>query len=110
MIKKVRLKAVALQIFSGVSFRTKITHDPTGDLWIVQMKDLIENYSSITSDLTCIKGERINRRLLLQPHDVLFIAKGANNYAIEFNVRLPNVVAASAFFVLRPDTAKIIPA
>lgn len=104
------IKSLFSDLFSGFSFRSKVENDPNGDLFVIQMKDLEHNYSSIKSDLTKVSSNKISSKFLLQKGDVLFIAKGSNNHAIEYKLDLPKAIAASAFFVLRPIQSKVIPA
>jgi restriction endonuclease S subunit len=109
MTPKTPLKSVLDSISSGFSFRTKIENDANGDLLVIQMKDLVDGYTAIGSNLTKVSSELVGRNYNLEKGDVLFIAKGSNNYSLEFNLNLHNVIASSAFFVLRPDTAAILP-
>lgn len=110
MKEKVNIKAVFSDLFTGFSFRSKVENVPNGDLSVIQMKDLEHHYTSIKSDLTRVSSDKINGKFFLQKGDVLFIAKGTNNYAIEYKLNLPKAIAASAFFVLRPIQSKVIPA
>lgn len=103
------LKSTLYSISSGFSFRNKIENDEKGDLLVIQMKDLLDGYSAIGNNLTKVSSELIGRSYSLEKGDVLFIAKGSNNYSLEFDLNLPNVIASSAFFVLRPDPATILP-
>ncbi|ELR72587.1 hypothetical protein C900_00966 [Fulvivirga imtechensis AK7] len=103
------LKSVLLALFSGYSFRGKVQDDPQGDTVVIQMKDLENNYTEIGSALTRVDSTSISSKHHLQKGDVLFISKGANNFALVYDLNFPRAVAASAFFVLRPDPAKILP-
>jgi hypothetical protein len=107
MMAKTPLKSVVYSISSGFSFRNRIENDENGDLLVVQMKDLRHGYADIGDNLTRVSSELVGRGNELKKGDVLFIAKGSNNYALEFNLNLPNVIASSAFFVIRPDTATV---
>jgi restriction endonuclease S subunit len=102
------LKSLISDLFSGFSFRSKVENEPNGDISVIQMKDL-EHYSSIKSDLTKVSSDKISNKFFLQNGDVLFIAKGSNNYAIEYKLNLPKAIAASAFFIIRPDQEKVVP-
>lgn len=102
------MKYYLTSFFSGYSFRSKVEHDPDGDLAVIQMKDLNHDFQEISDDLTRISSEGIKEKYLLEKGDVIFIAKGANNYAYVFDKPI-KAVAASAFFVLRPDPAAVIP-
>lgn len=110
MQKEVKISEVLKELFSGYSFRQKVEHDPNGSVSVIQMKDL-EDYSTITAfTLTRVVGESISNKYFLKKGDILFICKGSNNYALVYDLDKPKAVASSAFFVLRPDTFKILPA
>jgi restriction endonuclease S subunit len=109
VITRTLLKSVLHSISSGFSFRNKIENNEKGDLLVIQMKDLRDAYSAIGNNLIKVSSELVARSYCLEKGDVLFIAKGSNNYSLEFNLNLPNVIASSAFFVLRPETAAISP-
>ncbi|MCE7864285.1 MAG: restriction endonuclease subunit S [Bacteroidetes bacterium CHB5] len=109
MGSKVNIKSTLSGFFAGFSFRQKVENDPKGDLHVIQMKDLEHSYSSIGMNLTKIKSDKISNKALLKKGDVLLITKGANNYAVEYKHDFEKAVAASAFYVLRPDQNKINP-
>lgn len=110
MQNQVNIRTLLSDLFSGFSFRSKVENEPNGDLFVIQMKDLEHHYSSIKSELTKVSSDKISSKFFLEKGDVLFIAKGSNNYAIEYKLNLPKAIAASAFFVLRPIQSKVIPA
>lgn len=110
MTSKLNLKAVLSGFFAGFSFRQKVENDPNGDVHVIQMKDLEHNYSTIGVNLTKIRSEIVSSKPFLRKGDVLLITKGANNYAVEYELDSEKAVASSAFFVLRPDQRKVIPA
>ena len=88
-------------IFGGYSFRERIENEKGGNIFVIQMKDLANYYSRIENTLVQIKGDKIKDKYHLQKEDILFIAKGANNYALVYDLDLPVAMAASAFFVIR---------
>lgn len=97
-------------IFSGYSFRGKISADIDGKLQVIQLKDIENDYTEIGNECIFIKRHKVKDKYYLKQGDILFTSKGANNYAIVYN---PNgdieSVASSAFFVLRIDQEKAIP-
>jgi len=110
MVTKKNIKTLVFCIFSGYSFRKRVTAEPGGDLRVIQMKDLANRYTAIKTDtLTTVLSPKISSNAFLQPGDILFLAKGAHNHAIVFELDLPKAIASSAFFVLRPDPEKIVP-
>ncbi|MBL0744342.1 restriction endonuclease subunit S [Chryseolinea lacunae] len=111
MIATCPINSLLIKIFSGYSFRRRIIHDDDGDLRVIQMKDLMHHYSAIKiSGLTRVYSENLERKTLLAKGDVLLVAKGAHNCALEYDLNLPMAIASSAFFVLRPDPEKVLPA
>lgn len=108
MNNMINIKEVLEELFSGYSFRSKVEHDPNGEVGVIQMKDLENDYTSINTNLIKVDSKAIPSKYLLKQGDVLFISKGSNNHAVTFNME-QHVVAASAFFVLRPDPSKVIP-
>jgi restriction endonuclease S subunit len=106
---KISINSVLHGLFSGFSFRSKVKNDPEGNLSVIQMKDLEAGYTRIGADLTMISSANISAKYLLQKNDILFISKGWNNFAVEYQPNLHMAIAASAFFILRPDPAKVFP-
>ncbi len=99
------LKSICSEIFSGQAFQGRIETDPEGDCRVVQMRDIDKTYSKIQHLPHLVKSEEIPFKQFLQTGDVLFIAKGSNNYAFVFDENY-KAVASSVFFVLRPDMAR----
>lgn len=97
-------------IFSGYSFRGKISADRGGDLQVVQLKDIENDYSEIGDECFLIKSHKVKDKYYLKDGDILFTSKGSNNYALVYNAENHiQSVASSAFFVLRMDQQKANP-
>ena len=95
---------------SGFTFRERVAHDPSGTVAVIQMKDCNQEHCGMDHrGLTMLVGKAIGPQHYLTKGDVLFVSKGANNRAWVYDLDLPKAVAASAFFVLRPDPAKVDP-
>lgn len=97
-----------VSIFTGHTFRGRIENDFEGDCFVLQMKDLNSSYHKIESVPHLTKSNGILPKQFLQSGDVLFIAKGSNNFSLVFSEGY-KAVASSVFFVLRPDKEKINP-
>ena len=70
-------------LFSGYSFREKIEHNPNGDVGILQMKDITDNYLSFDYQNIDKSNDFIFKdKFYLKKNDILFVSKGVNNYAI----------------------------
>ncbi|MBA3987167.1 MAG: restriction endonuclease subunit S [Flavobacteriales bacterium] len=97
-------------IVSGYSFRGKIIGSPNGNLRVVQLKDMENEYTSIGNYCTLIDADEVNEKYYLKKGDILFISKGANNFATVFELDdiLPTV-ASSVFYVIKVNTLKAEP-
>lgn len=96
------------KIDSGKSFRNRIEDDPNGSCWVIQMKDISNEQLAITGNPQSILLNEINPSQLLKKGDILFMAKGNNNFAVMYNSEQP-AVAVSLFFIIRPDFKVIDP-
>lgn len=97
-------------LFSGYSFREKIEHDPNGDVGILQMKDIKDNYLSFDyQNIDKVSDFIFKDKFYLQKNDILFVSKGVNNFAIAIEDIHFKVVPSATFFVIRVDEKKVIP-
>lgn len=96
------------EVFSGHTFRERIENNPGGDCFVIQLKDLDLPNQKIKSLPHLMKSEGIYEKHFLQPGDILFIAKGSNNYALTFHEGY-KAIAASVFFIIRTKSEKINP-
>lgn len=94
------------KIDSGKSFRNKIDSDPNGDCLVIQMKDISYESQEFIGKPQIISQNEVRPEQLLQKGDILFLAKGNNNYAIEYNLNMP-AVTVSLFFVIRPNHSEV---
>lgn len=101
------LKEIA-EIFSGHTVRGRVESDPSGDVYAIQLKDLAKHYSEITNFPHQIKSSGVPKNQFLQKGDILFVSKGANNFALVFDKDYP-AIAISVFFVLRITDKKVDP-
>lgn len=106
--KKVKLIKVLkyLGLTSGYSFRGKIINDTKGNMRVIQLKDFTKNYTNIGDSCYFVDGSKIKDKYILNKGDILFIAKGTNNFAVTFNPKDKiSTIASSALFVIRVDEA-----
>ncbi|HET6245895.1 MAG: restriction endonuclease subunit S [Bacteroidetes bacterium] len=97
-----------VEIFSGHTVRSRVENDLSGDVCAIQLKDLKNNYTEISGSPHRIKSTGIPQKQFLQKGDILFITKGANNYALVFNKNY-TAIALSVFFIIRVVSEKISP-
>ncbi|MDZ4676292.1 MAG: restriction endonuclease subunit S [Oligoflexia bacterium] len=100
MIKKL---SEVTDIYLGQPIRDKIENTPSGDFFIVQMKDVTKDSGVKTEALYKInlKG-RIGPRLV-KKGDLLFVPRvfrGSLPYSVLVDADLPNLVAAPTFNIL----------
>lgn len=103
-----KLKNIA-SIYSGLSFREKIIHNPEGDVGVVQMRDLISEYTEIDSELDKISDNGIKPKYFLDSGDILIVSKGANNHAILFDSFPIKAIASASFFTVKIKSDIISP-
>ena len=104
--KIVELKSILKKggLSSGYSFRGKIHNIHNGGVRIIQLKDFINEYTAIGEECFLITAEKIKPKYFLESGDILFIAKGANNYALVFEtIDNTPTIASSALFVVKVD-------
>jgi restriction endonuclease S subunit len=105
----VQLKKI-VSIQTGYPFRGKFERDPTGNVAVVQMKD-IDDYSCIEfEDLYRVQVEDLSRKHLLQTHDILFRSRGVTNTAALVPDILGKMIAAAPLTVIRVKSVKVEPA
>lgn len=110
--KKSLLKRIVIPagIASGYSFRGKIKGSLNGDLRVVQLKDMENDYSDIGDDCIFVDGSGIKEKYYLEVGDILFISKGANNFATVYDLKDGvATVASSVFYVIKVDASKANP-
>ena len=97
------------EISSGFSFRGGVRDEPGGAYRVVQLGDVDWGAEQVAWErLPRVSGIAPAQRHLLQAGDVLFAAKGRDNRAI-LVPEVDGVVAASTFFVLRPQPGCVLP-
>ncbi len=88
-------------IKSGYQFRARIEDDPTGNVAVIQVKDLGEDLRLRLDGLERAQIDRAEPYLVRQG-DVLFLARGARLRAAAIEDDLRGTIANGFFFILRP--------
>ena len=90
------------EIRLGVAFRFRLEHDASGDVAILQMKDISE--STEPSYATAIRGVLPNAKedLLLREGDLVFRSRGRSNGAALVGARAPRAILAAPLLLIRP--------
>lgn len=110
-MKKENMKlGEGVEVMTGYSFRGKVESQEAGEFGILQMKDMTQNYTRFDYENIDRSSEyEFKERFVLQDKDILFVAKGANNYAVLFQEQEFPCVASAVFFVIRVMRKDIVP-
>lgn len=92
-------------IRAGYQTRTGIKPVADGSHFLVQLRDFSPDRASVdTAGLVRVSAERTGQGQDLREGDVLFLAKGAKNFAYVPDSLPGPALAASYFFILRPKS------
>lgn len=109
-MKKNNLKYLLLSLRSGYQFREQIKNQPNGEFQVLQMKDINQDNSINKEEFfTKINLNLHDESLLLKNDDILFRARGYNNYATVINGLTKKTLVPSYFFILRVNKNIILP-
>ncbi|MFA6962932.1 MAG: restriction endonuclease subunit S [Opitutaceae bacterium] len=94
---------------SGYQTRSAIEPEPHGSHFLLQIRDFDRSRRDIDrSGITRFTPGLAHNNTILEDGDVVFLAKGARNFAAVVHDLPSPCLAASYFFVLRPNS-KILP-
>lgn len=100
---------------AGYSFRSGVQHDPSGDLAVLQGRDVDASVLYVTPSpegWSLIQSSDIRSAAehVIVKGDVLLMARGARNYAVVVDEDLPHpTLAVSSFHVLKANRARVVP-
>ena len=97
------------EIQVGYQSREGIRAHPDGSHFLLQARDFNNLHQVDWSNLTRFTPASSMTKSEIQPGDVLFLAKGQDNFACPVNRVTNHVLAANSFYILRPDQATILP-
>ena len=97
------------EIQVGYQSRGGIRAHPDGSHLLLQARDFNNLHQVDWSNLTRFTPTGSTTKSEIQPGDVLFLAKGQDNFACPVNCVTNHVLAANSFYILRPDQATILP-
>jgi hypothetical protein len=96
-------------IRAGYQSRSTVEESPDGSHALVQLRDFSADRGSLdVSGVARIQPGGINPEQILQEGDVLFLAKGLRNFAFVPELLPSPSLAASYFFIIRPER-RILP-
>ncbi len=109
-MKKIQIKKLQdiCKIQLGYQFRTRFEHDPDGNYFVVQMKD-IEDCSLNTTELLKVNINNIKNDYIINKNTILFMPRGFNNDAILIKNPLEHTIASSQFYILNVIDSTLLP-
>ena len=110
-IKNVRIADCA-EVLSGFSAKGAIVDEPGGTLQVITAQHLTkgEPYRYKEEHRIRIVSPRSIEKYLLEPGDILFMSRGANNYAVLLEDIPRPAIAPLTFFIIKPERSIINPA
>ena len=106
---KVPLSQVVKRLQMGYQSRQAVQADAAGTHWLIQMRDLQEDGTICRDTLTRFNPERAAEPYVVREGDVLFQVRGWRHRAGVVRGFDASTLAASHFFVVCPDTSRVLP-
>ncbi|MFB9864310.1 restriction endonuclease subunit S [Rufibacter immobilis] len=101
---KVYIKNIAT-VYSGVYAKPNLS----GDAFCLQASMFDEFGDLLSGTRPNVAIDKSTFRHLLGSGDVLFAAKGSNNFAVEYKPIIGPAIASSTFLVIRPEVNVVLP-
>jgi hypothetical protein len=96
------------EVQMGYSFRSRLEHDPQGDVAVIQMKDIDDEHLLHTHEALRVTLPRGKTHHLLQAGDLLFRSRGRSNGAALVGAGISTAVLAAPMLLIRPQ--QVLPA
>lgn len=97
------------EIQAGHPFRGSVPEDPEGNAFAVQMRDVSPDGGVAWDGLVRTSLDGRKSPVWLQPGDVIFVARGARNYALSLEDVPTPAVCSQYFFLLRVKSTGLLP-
>lgn len=99
-------------ITPGFQFRGRVEPVDSGGFRVIQMKDIEQDYAGTrlaVDQMTVTRDYGFQDKHLARSGDVIFCARGNNNFSLNMHVPPENTVVSAQFFVLRCDYERLLP-
>ncbi len=95
----------------GYSSKGAIVNEPEGTLQVITAQHLTkgEPYRYIDDHRLLIRPPKFYDKYLVSPGDLLFMSRGANNYAVLIESVPQPAIAPLTFFIIKPRLDMIVP-
>lgn len=90
------------EVQMGYPFRSRLEHDPRGDVAVIQMKDIDDTNLLHTEEAIRVTLPRGKSRHLLRAGDLLFRSRGRSNGAAQVLEGIGPAVLAAPMLLIRP--------
>jgi hypothetical protein len=98
------------EVRAGYQHRLAEELSESGAFLLIQQKDILSNRSGVDYDQAArISPQRSHAKQVLREGDVVFMNKGHAPFACAVRELPEPAIASSVFFILRPDTVRILP-
>jgi restriction endonuclease S subunit len=101
VMQKVRLDKIASLLFMGYLFPSRVEHDPSGTIQVVQMRNIGDGELNLTEPLYIQPPKNLQERYQLRRGDILFRARNIPNTAAMVEEDLGLAIAASPIIIIR---------
>ena len=105
---KIKLKNIS-SIQSGYSFRSKIQKEVSGNVQVIQMKDLTNEFSVNIHKLDKTKIQYLKNHYKMQKGDIIFRTRGSDTTACILDERVENAILAAPLLRIRINSRNILP-
>jgi restriction endonuclease S subunit len=105
---KTKIKSIA-NIRLGYSFRSKIQKDYSGNVQVIQMKDLTNEFKVNTNNLDKTEIQNIKTHFLVQKNDLIFRTRGSDTTACILDEEVENVILVAPLLRIRIEPQNVLP-
>lgn len=96
------------EVQMGYPFRSRLEHDPEGDIAVIQMKDIDDANRLQAAGAIRVKLRRGKTRHLLRAGDLLFRSRGRSNGVVQVLEGIGPAVLTAPMLLIRPHS--VLPA
>lgn len=96
------------RIQAGYTFRTALKTEESGNIFVIQAKDVINDLCINDSKLIKINHQLLKSNAIIKKNDVLFSVRGKFRASV-YGGNLDNIIASSSVYILRVTDKNIIP-
>ena len=104
-----QLKNIA-SVQVGHSFRSRLEQTPSGNVAVVQMKDLSEDNRLNEGNLALVRMRKLKQNQMVRRNDLIFRSRGMNNTAALVDCEPEPAIVAAPLLHIRVHEPSVLPA